>query len=191
MYLSSLPENVLKDTAISNDFNYPYFTVSLSLNILLTSMIVIRLVLHRRNIRNAMGSSVGAGQLYGAVITILVESSALYAVSFLLFFVPWAAGIWVGSNFWPILLMSQVIAPFLIIRRVAGRRALTSEAIVSRDPGSIRFRSQGDSTDSNGTLADGNPTRSPTDAYGKTVRDLGAGVGITPANSHHNTSLEG
>lgn len=99
MYLSSLPEDVLKATAIANDFNYPYFAVSLSLNVLLTSMIVIRLILHRRNIQNAMGASAGAGQLYGAVITILVESSALYAVSFLLFFVPWIAGIWVGGSF--------------------------------------------------------------------------------------------
>ena len=114
MYQSALPENMPKSTAISDDFDFSYFAVSLSLNVLLTFMIVIRLILHRRNIRNAMGASAGAGRLYGAVITMLVESSTLYAVSFLLFFVPWAARFWVGSNFWAILLQVQVRAAFTI-----------------------------------------------------------------------------
>jgi len=175
MYLSSLPENVLKDTAISNDFNYPYFTVSLSLNILLTSMIVIRLVLHRRNIRNAMGSSVGAGQLYGAVITILIESSALYAISFLLFFGPWVVVSSVENAFWPVLFEAQVIAPFLIVRRVADRRALTSDVIISGDPGSIRFRSQAESTRGDEILADDSPTSS-TNTPGEIPQMLGAGA---------------
>ena len=40
----------------------------------------------------------------------------------------------------------QVIALFLIIRRVADRRALTKESVPSWNIGSIHFKSQGDSS---------------------------------------------
>ena len=73
-------------------------------------MIVARLILHRRNVQNAMGGSAGAGRLYGAVIAILVESSAIYAIGFLLYFVPWASQSWFGSAFWPLLFEVQVRA---------------------------------------------------------------------------------
>ena len=82
----------------------------------------------------------------------------------------------------------QVIAPFLIIRRVANRRALTSEAVASGGS-SLRFGSRGETTDSDGTLADGAPTSS-TDAYGEVLRDHGDGAEITWTNSHHNTTYE-
>jgi hypothetical protein len=49
----------------------------------------------------------------------------------------------------------QVIAPYLIILRVAKRRALTSESM-SGTVESIRFRSQGP-TDGDGSLTDGEP----------------------------------
>ena len=61
----------------------PYFSISLSLNILLTLMIVIRLALHTRKTRNALGIT-GIGGLCKAIITMLVESCALYAVNSLL-----------------------------------------------------------------------------------------------------------
>ena len=56
--------------------------------------------------------------------------------------------------------VEQVIAPLLIVLRVANRRALTSEAIVSGNIGSIRFRSQGESADDSGTVAYEYPTGS-------------------------------
>jgi len=177
MYQLALPENRVVNSVTEMDFGLTYFTVSFSLNLLLTSMIVARLILHRRNIQNAMGASTGAGQLYGAIIIILVESSALYAISFLLFFVPWAASSEVGNTFWSILSEVQVIAPFLIIRRVASRSALTSDTIVSGDPGSICFRSLGESTGDE-SLPGGNPMGSA-DACGGVPRELGTIVGTT------------
>ena len=60
----------------------PYYSITLSLNVILTLMVVIRLVLHTRNTRAAMGVT-GTGGLYNAVITMLIESCALYVVSLL------------------------------------------------------------------------------------------------------------
>ena len=61
----------------------PYYSISLSLNVLLTLMIVIRLIVHARSTRAALGMT-GIGGLYKAVVTMLVESCAIFAVSSLL-----------------------------------------------------------------------------------------------------------
>ena len=54
------------------DFGIPYFSASFLLNVLLTLVIVIRLILHNRNIRNTMGTQATAGRLYKAIITMLI-----------------------------------------------------------------------------------------------------------------------
>lgn len=94
---------------------FSYFIISLSLNVLLTLMIVARLVLHIRNIRNAMGTSGGAGGLYKPIISILVESCALYASSFLVYIVTWSlngSSQFISEAFQPILAEAQVRAVF-------------------------------------------------------------------------------
>jgi len=62
-------------------FGIPYLSISVSLNVLLTLMIVIRLVLHGRIIRNAAGSLAGISGLYKTISTMLIESCALFSVS--------------------------------------------------------------------------------------------------------------
>jgi hypothetical protein len=54
----------------------------------------------------------------------------------------------------------QVIAPFLIVLRVANRTALTGEAIASGNIGSIHFMSQEKSTDGGASFPDGDPVSS-------------------------------
>ena len=65
-------------------FGVPYLSISVSLNVLLTSMIVIRLILHGRRIHAAAGSTVGIGLLYRAIATMLIESCAVFTVNSLL-----------------------------------------------------------------------------------------------------------
>ena len=82
----------LNAAAFTSDWTtLPYFSLSLALNIILTFMIVIRLVLYVRTIRNALGVS-GIGRLCNHIVTMLVESCALYSVSLVLIIGPWAAG---------------------------------------------------------------------------------------------------
>ena len=86
-----------------------YFSISLSLNILLTLMIVVRLVLHSRNTRTALGGT-GIGGLCKAIVTMLVGSCALYAVTSLLVLGPWSAQNSIIETFSPILAETQVCA---------------------------------------------------------------------------------
>jgi len=59
----------------------PFFSISVSLNVTLTLMIVLRLVLHGRCIRAATGSRAGIGGLYKTIATMFIESCALFAMS--------------------------------------------------------------------------------------------------------------
>ena len=58
----------------------PYFSISLSLNVILTLMIVVRLILHARGVRAVMGET-GSGGLCKAIVTMFIESFAINAVT--------------------------------------------------------------------------------------------------------------
>lgn len=93
----------------------PYYSISTSLNVLLMSMIVVRLVRNSRNVRSAIGASARVGGLYKTTVTVLVESGALYAVSYILFIGPWAANSVATNIFFPILVETQVRAVFMFL----------------------------------------------------------------------------
>ena len=183
------------NTATGGRINASYYSICLSLNILLTLMIVVRLIMHIRNLRRATGE--GSNGLHTAattVVTMLIESYALYAVALLLFIVPSSIGSWTFTLFNEVIGTAQVrvtltfpnaqwyrssnfdctqvIAPYLIILRVAKRRAITSESI-SGAAESIRFRSQR-STDDDGSIPDSGTTNAM-EANGETTGERVAG----------------
>ena len=94
---------------VKPNFSTIYLAVSASLVTLLTLMILIRLLLHTENIRAAKGSQSGIGGLYKTVITILIESCALYVVSSLLVIGPTRTR--AADIFLPVLCVTQVRAP--------------------------------------------------------------------------------
>ena len=165
------------------DLFFSYYFVAFALNVLLTLLIIIRILWHRRNFQNAVGTSAGVSGLYTTVVTMLVESCAPYTVSSMLYLIPmatnsnvalvfgWASGPLQVRTTFALFLMHrnigtlsgrccvQVIAPYLIILRVANRRALTSNSLTSRAVGSIQFVSQGGLSGDNGSFPDGGPTR--------------------------------
>lgn len=153
---------------------YPYFSVSVALDVLLTLMIVVRLILHDRGIRNATGAPANASRLYKTIITMLVESCALYSVTSLLFIGPWAANNNASNIFLPVLGEIQVIAPFLVIIRVANRSAFPGNT-TPRIAGSARLRSQGGSLSGGETASHEYPMGS-VDTCGKTLGELGVDV---------------
>ena len=85
-----------------------FFSISFSLNVILTLMIATRLMLHSRNIQNAIGAPTKTSGLYKAIVTMLVESSAIYAVAFIPYIVPRSIESSVSYVFFPTLLCAQV-----------------------------------------------------------------------------------
>lgn len=114
VYQSSRPESNIWNHVAIFDFGVPSYWISLALNVLLTLMVVIRLVLHNRRIRKAMGTPTTTGGMYNTLVTMLIESSAIYAVSFLLYIGPWSAGNNVANIFSPILTGTQVRPIFTV-----------------------------------------------------------------------------
>ena len=90
-------------------FGLPYYLISLSLNILLTLMIVIRLALHIRNTRTALGGT-GIGGLCKAIIAMFIESCVLYGVGSLLFIGLRSVGSPAATFLLPLLDQTQVRA---------------------------------------------------------------------------------
>ena len=88
-----------------------HLSITVSLNILLTLMIVTRIILHGRNIRATTASRAGISGLYKTIVTMFIESSALYTVTSLLLIALWAAGSGGSGIFLPIHAETQVCAP--------------------------------------------------------------------------------
>lgn len=61
-----------------------------------------------------MGVQAGTNGIYRVVVVILVESSALYAVTSLLYIGTWGTGSWIACAFLPILGETQVRAAFIL-----------------------------------------------------------------------------
>ena len=76
----------------TNGINWtiPYYATSISLNLLVTTMIVGRLLYFRARL-NRVGAG-NYGSQYTSLVAILVESAALYSSYVLLFLVPFALG---------------------------------------------------------------------------------------------------
>jgi len=151
-YQATRPGNIVLILDNVVHFGAPYFSVSFALNTLLTIMIVTRLILHRKNIRKVMGATPNVGEFYTTAVAIIVESSALNGICFLLYVGPWAAKSSVQYIFLQILAHTQVIAPFLITLRVANRRAPTNDTTFSGSAGPIQFNSRGKRASRGGTF---------------------------------------
>lgn len=86
---------------ITTSFALPYFAISLSLNIVLTLMIVGRMAAYRRKGQEIFGRTYG--KHYGSIATMFIESAALYTICSVLLLVTYAIGhpinqIWLGLS---------------------------------------------------------------------------------------------
>lgn len=136
-------------------FDPIFLSISLALAILLTLMIIVRLFLHGRNLRHATGSFTDASRPYNAIVTMFVESYSLYAVTFVVSLGLAYAGNPLQFTFSPILAVIQVITPYLVILRVANRRAMKINPPTPKNLGSLHFRSQREFARGSGSISDG------------------------------------
>lgn len=70
------------------NWTFPYFSVSLAINIVVTLLVAIRLLLYRRTMVQLLGP--GHGTECTTIVAMLVESAAVYATFSLLFLIPFA-----------------------------------------------------------------------------------------------------
>ncbi|KAJ7756039.1 hypothetical protein DFH07DRAFT_959171 [Mycena maculata] len=114
-------------TKISVNLAIPYWSISISMTIILTALIVGRLLFMRRRIRNLMGPCTSTP--YVTVTAMLVESAAIYSINGLVFLISYGVNSPVQNLALPLLGQTQSIAPLLIILCVAQGQAWSSSTM--------------------------------------------------------------
>ncbi|KAJ7495956.1 hypothetical protein B0H11DRAFT_878155 [Mycena galericulata] len=121
------------------NYTTPYFATSLALNILVTILIVVRLMLYRHRINQAMGTNHGAQ--YTSLAAMIIESAAIYSIFSLLFLIPFVIGHPLSQLFIQALSPVQIMSAFLIIFRIAQgegwshKTAMTAEGFATQSIG--------------------------------------------------------
>jgi len=124
LYQTSRPASNI--FSVNVNFGLAYFAMSTATNVLLTLMISGRLLLQLRSLGGRVGDG-HAHHLYTSVATMLIESCALYAFVSLIFMGLYGAGTHASEIFLPTLAQVRILAPLLIVLRVAERRSWTPE----------------------------------------------------------------
>ena len=156
----STPASSPFQTSSASKINWtvPYFSVAVALNVFVTLMIAVRLWLYRYKMTSLLGSSHGSH--YIGIAAMVVESAAIYSTFALLFIIPFGVGSPIANTFLQVLSqvqvsiarlcdpayypyeVAQIIAPLLIIYRVArgkGWTSSTSTAVMSGKTHSTAF----------------------------------------------------
>jgi len=155
MYIASIPLGILllkqvgtpaQSVFVTSGINYtiPYYALSLSLNIFVTLLIVLRLVVYRWRIVKAMGP--GHGSQYTSLAAMIVESAFLYSAFALLFLVPFALNSPITPIFMQGISLVQAVSTMLIIFRVATGKGWSHEAYQSAMTATIHRTPLGGST---------------------------------------------
>jgi hypothetical protein len=74
------------------NWTIPYYAISVSLNFLVTVMIVARLILFRTRLNRIRAVGGHFSNQYTSIAAILIESAALYSAYVLLFLIPFGLG---------------------------------------------------------------------------------------------------
>ncbi|KAI0919681.1 hypothetical protein AcV5_001677 [Taiwanofungus camphoratus] len=110
------------------NFSVPYWSLSIALNLLLTILLISRLLYLRRMILSTpLGHSLGSA--YTGVAMVVLESALPYFLVSFVFIVLYGLNNTAANLFIPLLLQVACITPELIILRVAGERAMSSQII--------------------------------------------------------------
>ncbi|KAF8812843.1 hypothetical protein BYT27DRAFT_7132223 [Phlegmacium glaucopus] len=99
----------------------PYYAITISINIVLTILICIRLIRVSKYISNILGEE--AAKVYTSAAAILVESAAFYSAAGIMYLIPYAMQLDLSLLFGQLWTKMSVISPLLIILRVVNGRA--------------------------------------------------------------------
>ncbi|KZT08377.1 uncharacterized protein LAESUDRAFT_676421 [Laetiporus sulphureus 93-53] len=122
----SKPDGSLWNNA-TVDFSLPYFALSMSLNVIVTTMLVVRLLYMRRRVASALGPE--HGKMYTSIAAIVVESALPYGVVSFIFLVSYGLQSNVSNLFLNLLVQVECMASEVITLRVARGRAWTRSTL--------------------------------------------------------------
>ncbi|KAF7315972.1 hypothetical protein MIND_00114100 [Mycena indigotica] len=122
-------------TKISVNLAIPYWSISISMTVILTALIAGRLLYMRYRLRHLIGRATRT--TYMTVSAMLVESAMIYSANALVFLISYGVNSPVQNLALPLLGQTQSIAPLLIILRVARGKAWSGDT--TNQLTSVRF----------------------------------------------------
>ncbi|KAK0186806.1 hypothetical protein F5146DRAFT_1143193 [Armillaria mellea] len=121
------------------DISVPYWSLSISFNLLITLMITSRILLMRKKIQASLGRQYGS--TYTGVAAMMIECAIPYALVSFIFIILYGLKNTASNLFVPLMTMIEGITPLLIILRVSGGQALSKETVATAGEVSfVRFR---------------------------------------------------
>ncbi|TFK44014.1 hypothetical protein BDQ12DRAFT_672238 [Crucibulum laeve] len=130
--IPSVVLSTMKRTPFADLLLMIYVLITLATNTVITTMIVTRLLLHRKRVAKLLGCA----SQYTGIINILIESALLIIIVDVFFVASFAVYSWSAAIAFQMWIQVQAIAPMLIIFRVAQGKAW------SRSTGDVMTTSQ-------------------------------------------------
>ncbi|TFK42130.1 hypothetical protein BDQ12DRAFT_732849 [Crucibulum laeve] len=125
-------------SALPMAYGTSYYIISLSVNMILTILITVRLLMYRRRILRTLPEE--HSRHYVSLATIMIESAALYSVFALIFIITYAVNNPINQIFLASASSAQQISGYLIIYRLAEGRAWSSNTLANKLP-TLKFAS--------------------------------------------------
>lgn len=119
-------------------FGTAYYSLSIGMNIILTFLITIKLLIYRRRFREAGGADTAAN-LYTSLLTIFIESAALYSTFAICFLVTYAISNPLNQTFLGFTTGAQQISAYLIIYRLAAGTAWQKDTLEKNMLSTVKF----------------------------------------------------
>jgi len=135
IYTSALPGALFFSRKAIN-FGLPYYTISIALNVILTSGIVGRVIYFERRLSSTLQSE--SMRVYTGVASILIESAALYSIIGTMMLIPYGLNAPTAVAFAQVWEKLAAIAPQLILMRVSAGTAWSKE-LVARAESEMEF----------------------------------------------------
>lgn len=115
----------------------PYFSLSIALNIILTAMIVARLIMARRSLKEMQDEE--QARIYTGVVAMIVESASLYSTFSVVFIATYSVNNVAFNVCLPLQVQLMCISPLLIMIRVARGHAFSQKAVSKLDVSHLSF----------------------------------------------------
>ncbi|CAA7265024.1 unnamed protein product [Cyclocybe aegerita] len=127
------------------NFGTPYYTITISLNIIVTLLICLRLAKLGKAVSKALGPD--SARMYTGVASMLIESAAPYSLVGIMFLIPYAMGSPTAISFGQVWAKLTCLAPQLIVLRVVTGRAWGKDVVTQAQSGvDFRMKPAGRST---------------------------------------------
>jgi len=119
-------------------FGTAYYSLSIGMNVILTILITSKLLLYRRRFKNASGAS-NPNKFYTSLMTIFVESAALYSTFAICFLITYAINNPLNQIFLGFTTAGQQISAYLIVYRLAAGTAWQKDTLEKKLVSTIQF----------------------------------------------------